>query len=178
MPHLIVRKAETAFTSSFQINSSDDDSLTFDTDSYACILDNIANTHIWNNANDFIPGTLRDYTNTEKVITIGNPSLPKGIGNKQVHWKYDSGKMHSHILTDVLFFPDSPVKITSITKLAHKMNDETGTWIKTIGNKYIFSWDYEKAEQTIYHPPSNLPELMLSKGYHDFQSYCTLSNKT
>ena len=85
--------------------------------------------------------------------------------------------MHSHILTDVLFFPDSPVKITSITKLAHEMNDETGTWIKTMGNKSIFSWDYEKAERTIYHPPSNLPEMMLSEGYHDFQSYCTLTEK-
>ena len=85
MPLLIDRKVETAYTSSFQVNSSDDDPLTFDTDSYACILDNSANTHIWNNANDFISGTLRDYTNTEKVTTISNPSLPKGIGNKEVH---------------------------------------------------------------------------------------------
>ena len=64
MPTLIFKKAETAYTSSFQLNSSDDDPLTFDTDSYACFLDNSVNTHIWNNANDFIPGTLRDYTNT------------------------------------------------------------------------------------------------------------------
>ena len=46
MPKLIVKKAETAYTSSFQVNSSDDDPLTFDTDPYACILDNSANTHI------------------------------------------------------------------------------------------------------------------------------------
>ena len=82
MPRLIDRKVETAYTSTFQVNSLDDDPLTFDTDPYACILDNSANTHIQNNANDFIPGTLRDYANTEKVTTIGNPSLPKRIGNK------------------------------------------------------------------------------------------------
>ena len=113
----------------------------------------------------------------EKVTTIGNPSLPKGIGNKKVHWKDDSGKMHSHILTDVLFFPESPVKIMSITKLAHEMNDETGTWIKTMGNKSIFSWDFEKTERTIYHHPSNLPNMILSEGCHDFQFYCTLTDK-
>ena len=67
MPHLIVRKAEIVYTSSFQVNSLDDDPITFDTDSYACILDNSTNTHIWNNANDFVPGTLRDYINTEQV---------------------------------------------------------------------------------------------------------------
>ena len=66
MPNLIVRKVEIAYTSSFQVDSSDDDPLTFDTDSYACILDKSANAHIWNNANNYIPGTLRDYTNTEK----------------------------------------------------------------------------------------------------------------
>ena len=66
IPRLIARKLETAYTSSFQVNSFDDDRLTFDADSYACILDNLANTHIWNNTNDIIPGTLRDYTYTEK----------------------------------------------------------------------------------------------------------------
>ena len=46
MPRLIDRKVETAYTSTFQVNSLDDDPLTFDTDPYACILDNSANTHI------------------------------------------------------------------------------------------------------------------------------------
>ena len=80
------------------------------------------------------------------MTTIGGDSLPKEIGNKQVYWKDDSSKMHSHILTDVFFFPNLPVKIVSITKLAHEMNDENGTWIKMMGNKSIFSWDHEKAK--------------------------------
>ena len=88
----------------------DDDPLNFDTDSYACIFDNSVNIHIWNNANDFILDTLRDYTHTGEVTTIGGDSLPKGIRYKQVHWKEDSDRMYSHILTDVLFFTNSPVK--------------------------------------------------------------------
>ena len=34
-----------------------------------------------------------------------------------------------------------------------------------------------KLKRTIYHPPSKLPELMLSEGYYNFQSYCTLTDK-
>ena len=111
------------------------------------------------------------------MTILGDPSLRKGIGNKQVQWKDDSGKIHSYILAYVLFFPNSPVKIMSITKLTHELNDETGTWIKTMGKKSIFSCDYEKDERTIYHPPSNLPEMMLSEGCHDYQSYCTFTDK-
>ena len=46
-----------------------------------------------------------------------------------------------------------------------------------MGNKSIFCWDYEKSEQTIYHPPSNLPEIIVSGGFHNFQSYRTLTDK-
>ena len=67
------------------------------------------------------------------MTILGDPSLRKGIGNKQVQWKDDSGKIHSYILAYVLFFPNSPVKIMSITKLTHELNDETGTSIKTMG---------------------------------------------
>ena len=112
------------------------------------------------------------------MTTIGDDSLPKGIRYKQVHWKDDSDRMYSHILTDVLFFTNSSVKIISITKLAHEMNDENGTWIRTMGNKSNFCWNHEKTKRTIYHPPSNLPKLILCESYHDFQSYCTLTNKS
>ena len=87
MPRLIARKQDIVCTFSFQLNLSNDDPLTFDTHSFACITDNSANTHIWNNANGIIPSTLRDYTHTREVTTIGSDSLRKGIGNKHVHWQ-------------------------------------------------------------------------------------------
>ena len=58
-------------------------SISWDSDSTTAVLDNSANTHIWNELSDFIEGTLRYFEDNEDVgvLTIDKSSVrPIGIG--------------------------------------------------------------------------------------------------
>ena len=57
------------------------------------------------------------------------------------------------------------MNILSITSLADQFNDDDGTGIDTKRRKSHFYWNYNKHQQTITHPPSNLPELPVKEGF-------------
>ena len=83
----------------------------FDT-STTCILDNCANTHIWNCKDDFLPGSMKSIDQLSNVSTIGGSNFyPDSTGQLPVTWKDDKGKSYSIVLDDVLYFPHSPVNI-------------------------------------------------------------------
>ena len=60
---------------------------------------------------------------------------------------------------NVLYFPQSPVNILSITSLADQFNDDDGTGINTKRRKSHFYWNHNKHQRKITHPPSNFPDL-------------------
>jgi hypothetical protein len=87
------------------------------------------------------------------------------MGTVNWRWKDDHGKSHTMKIKDVLFFPDSPVNILSITCLADQFKDDDGTGIDTKLTKSRFYWDNNQFQRTINHPASNLPELPINEGF-------------
>ena len=107
-----------------------DQSLAFDTDASTIICDNSANVHICNDKSMF-EGEIKR-TNQHSVATIGgSKNSSAGMGTVNWRWKDDHGKSYTMKIKDVLFFPDSPVNILSITCLADQFNDDDGTGIDT-----------------------------------------------
>ena len=93
------------------------------------VCDNPENTHICNDISMFT-----DFKETYKgiVATIGGKlNRPAGIGTVKWKWKDDNGVMHEELLEQVLYFPQSPINIMSVTKFARQMDDEEGTGIDT-----------------------------------------------
>ena len=86
--------------------------------------------------------------------------------------------MYSTILENVLYFPQSPVNVLSVTAFATQLNDDTGTWIKTSRFESTFSWDNEKLTKTLVHPASKLPQMNVNDGFPIFTSFCQLLEKT
>ena len=122
----------------YALSSDDMDSLenikSFDSDSQTCVCDNSANTHIWNNIKNFIPASLvkLSASASSSVVTIcGSNVYPTSIGDVKIAWADDEGIPYRIVLKDVLYFPNSPVNVLSITAFAAQLNDDDGTWIKT-----------------------------------------------
>ena len=83
-------------------------------------------------------------TDQHHIATIGgNKNSASGMGTVQWRWKDDNRKVHTMDIESVLYFPQSPVNILSLTTLAEKLKDDNGTGINT-----------KKTDQrTINHPP-------------------------
>ena len=111
------------------------DSIT-DSDSYSkqYIVENSANAHIWSILDDFIPGTLKIFKLgfTTGVLTIGGSNqYPHSIDNINVSWFDSNGTLVKYILKGAIYFPDSPVNITSVTAFIDQLDDDEGTSIMT-----------------------------------------------
>ena len=152
----------------------------FDSDSQSCVCDNSANTHIWNNLQDFIPSSLVELTASasSSVVTIGGSNFhPTSIGNIKITWNDDNGIPYHTVLKNVLYFPDSPVNVLSVTAFASQLNDDNGTWIKTARHQSVFSWDHDNFTKTLVHPASNLPQMTVNGGFSIFTSFCKFLEK-
>ena len=78
------------------------------------------------------------------VATIdGANHYPVGIGKVPVRIPDGNGAESLVVLNDVLYFPNSPVKIISMVCLGDDLDDSDGTWITTKQHKSIFKWDRE-----------------------------------
>ena len=138
--------------------------LSFDTDASTIICDNSANVHICNDKSFFVSPPRR--TDKHYVATIGgSKNIACGMGTVKWTWKDDTGKSHTFEIQEVLYFPQSPVNILSVTRLADQFNDDEGTGIDTKQSKSRFYWGNNKFERTINHPSSQLPELPINEGF-------------
>jgi len=169
---------------SYALSSDDMDSLenstSFNSDSQSCICDNSANTHIWNCVKDFIPASLVQLSASaaSSVVTIGGSDFhPTSIGDLKLTWTDDDGVPYTTILKDVLYFPDSPVNVLSVTAFAAQLDDDHGTWIKTSRHQSVFTWDNEKFSKTLVHPASNLPQMTVNNGFSVYTSFCNFLEK-
>jgi hypothetical protein len=130
----------------------------FDTDTTFIICDNSSNVHICNDKRMF--QDLKDVTSPNVVATIGGKnSSPSGVGTVKWTWKDDDGKDHTFIFENVLYFPNSPVNVLSVTSLADFLNDDEGTGIDTKRKYSRFYWDHGKHQRTFHHSDSNLPPI-------------------
>ena len=81
----------------------------------------------WNRLDDFIPGSMHYFgdADTVGVLTIGNESSkPLGVGKVVVNITDNGGTTRKLELHKALYFPGSPVRIISVTKLALQFDDE------------------------------------------------------
>ena len=105
-------------------------------------------------------------TDQHYVATIGGAqNSVEGMGTTLWRWKDDSGQHHTIDVENVLYFPQSPVNILSITSLADQFNDDDGTGINTKRRKSHFYWNHNKHQRTITHPQSNFLELPFIEGF-------------
>ena len=78
-------------------------------------------------------------------------------------------------MKNVLYFSDSPVKITSSSKLATEWGPEVDREGTSITSKYSYSyfvWNHGKYSRTIQHPQHCLPELSVNVGYTNLEKFC------
>ena len=86
-----------------ETDSFDGDSTDFDVGATWCVLDNSANSHIWNKESDFVPGTIRALSKLSSVATIyGTYFYPAGIGDLKVRIRDDTNKISDMIFKNVL----------------------------------------------------------------------------
>ena len=171
---------DTVFTSIYALSSNDldpDKMITWDTDSSTVVVDNAANTHIWNQLDDFVVGSVRYFDDDEDVgvLTIDkDSSRPIGIGTVTLTIKTSTRKMVEMELQRCLLFPASPVKIISVTALAEHYDDEDGTWIKTCWRRSEFTWNHGAHSVEFFHPSRKLPMLQVNLGHSRLTSFCAL----
>ena len=99
------------------------------------------------------------------MATIGGKlNRLAGISTVKWKWKDDNGVMHKELLEKVLYLPQSPINIMSVTEFSRQLDDEEGT---RIDKKMKYSRFYQKNNKysrKIYHSASNVPELPVNEG--------------
>jgi len=104
--------------------------LRFDCDSSSIICDKSANVHVCNDKKHFLEGIQP--TDQFYVATIGGEAnSAQGMGTVRWTWRDDNGDSHTFDIQNVLYFPQSPVNMLSVTTLAGQLDDEDGTGIDT-----------------------------------------------
>ena len=102
-----------------------DHSTIVETDSSNIIFDNSDNVHICRSKSMFIGPMCR--TDQHYVATIGGSNnSASGMGTVLWRWKDDLRKIHTIDIENVLYFPQSPVNILSITGLADQFKYNNG----------------------------------------------------
>ena len=176
-------KLHYALSTIYAFSSSEakaDDIVSWDINSTSVVVDNAANTHIWNNLEDFVVGSVRYFDDADEVgvLTIDkDSSRPLGVGTVIVKITEDNGDETEVELHHCLYFLASPVKIISVSSLASQYDDLEGTWIKSFWQHSVFHWDHDKHSVTFYRPTSKLPVLHLATGSSTLSSFALLFDK-
>jgi len=175
-PQRSPRRRRQAFVTKFctilssQINQKDE--MDFLSDGDTIMVDNSANAHICRDKKFFV-GEIRSVNSEAGVATIGGTDFkPAGIGTVEWTWTDDNGRRHTMRIENVLYFPQSPVNVLSVTAFASQLGDEEGTWIKTKMKYSQFTWDSERHSRRIEHSENCLPELPINNGYGTFVTFC------
>ena len=81
-----------------------------------------------------------------------------------MRWKDDEDNDYKYLIKIVLYFPQSPINILSVTEFARQLDDKEGTWINTNQLRSRFYWIRNKYSLTISDPESNLLEVQINEG--------------
>jgi hypothetical protein len=154
-----------------------DERIVWDSDSVPVVIDNSANTHIWSILDHFLEGSLEYFNDNAEVgvLTIGDDaSRPLGKGSVPIVIVDNAGVHQQILLEDVLYFPQTPVNILGVSKLAAQFEDKDGTWIKSRWKRSTFTWNHEKFVCDFEHASCRLPVLDVMAGFKSFGSFAAL----
>ena len=77
------------------------------------------------------------------------------------------------MLYDTLYFPDSPVNVISVSKLALDYRDSKMS-IQSFSTYLVFTWNYGENMIPFQHSISNLPEIVPITNFNPL--YCLASS--
>ena len=86
----------------------------FDTDSVDMVIDNSAHVLIFNNKS--LLWNYRSLNISGGIETVGENAIPKKVSDMTVYWHNNNGKEYYAGLKNVLYCPNSPMNIFSVTK--------------------------------------------------------------
>ena len=71
------------------------------------------------------------------AIIGGKYLITKGIDTVSWYWTDDEGQLYTNELNNILYFPDSTIKILSTTALDKYIKDDEGSFVITKRNYYF-----------------------------------------
>ncbi len=156
-------------------HTNEDKYNSFNSDSAIVVIHNCANSHIWNNQQNFV--NFRDLAEVNNVATIGGQNhYPVRIGSVYKQIPSVNGKIGDVKLENVLYIPNSPVKMISLVCLGNNLDDSEGTFISTRRFRSSLKWDKDKFERELQHPGSRLPKINVNPGCNLDLALCTSLN--
>jgi hypothetical protein len=99
---------------------------------------------IWNNKTTFIKDSLHTlYEDNQNLITTiaGQRTLPTGMGSIHLKITDDDQQVHRYTFNNVLYLPQSPVNVLSVSVLASMFNDLNNTHITSKWLNSKLTWD-------------------------------------
>ena len=126
--------------------------------------DNCATHHICNNLALFI-GEIRKVTNIG-VKGVGGVAEAVGMGTIRFWIKDENGESEEITLHNVIYLPDCPKNLISITRWSEDRDDNCGIFSR--GKYSIFLWNDDRSKKVIYHPPDcPIPLMSVNEGEID-----------
>ena len=130
-----------------------------------------ANSHICKEKG-FLVGEIYPVNQNSGVDTISGTDFgPSLIGKVEWTWHDNNGQKHTLTLENVLYLPDSPVNILSVTMWADAINYYKGIWILTKRNHSVFAWDQGNLTRLFQNSTSRLPELLIGGSFGWFAHF-------
>jgi hypothetical protein len=109
---------------------SNSSSVCFDADFVMSICNNSTNVHVCNTTSCFVGEIQMD--KSLQVATIGDKqNTSAGIGTVSLKGKGNAGVSHMFKIRVILYFPEFPVKILSVTNFSNQLDDNQGIRINT-----------------------------------------------
>jgi hypothetical protein len=144
--------------------TSIDDSLISDTDSYQFAIDTCTSFHI-NKHKELYVGEIKPCKNIF-VQGVGGKIKVSGYGTMKLRLTDDNGQLHDILVHDVLYVPESPTNLFSPQQWSKSSSSPSGTGELTTGGTTLLFWDDNKYTKLIpHHPDLGIPIMSVNDGY-------------
>ena len=100
------------------------------------------------------------------IAGVGGTVIPIGIGTIQLSIKDADNEAHIITLSNVIYLPDCPKNLISISRWSHDKGDNCGIFSR--GKYSIFLWNHDKHKCLVDHPADcPIPLLSVNEGETD-----------
>ena len=100
------------------------------------------------------------------VKGVGGIAEAVGMGTIRFWIKDESGESEEITLHNVIYLPDCPKNLISITRWSEDRGDNCGIFSR--GKYSIFLWNDDRSKKVIYHPPDcPIPLMSVNEGEID-----------
>ena len=149
------------------VSHTDDQTFAFMPERPSFGTDNYATHHACNDISLFI-GEIKKITNIG-IRGVGGIATAAGIGTVEFILTSEDGIREKIQLENVIYLPDCPKKLLSITRWSKDRGDNAGIFSR--GEYSIFLWDNDKSRKIIHHPSEcPIPLMMVNEGEDDVVS--------